>query len=104
MKITSNTILATSAVLIAPILAQNTTASSSAPAATSTDLTSLVNQLPQCALGCLEESASSINCTTSDLPCLCNKSSQLVSAIAPCILTSSCNSNEQSREPLSQSA
>lgn len=90
MHSTITTILATAAMFVAPALGQNATASNS------TDLASLVDQLPQCALGCLQQSAASINCTSSDLPCLCDKSDQLIAAIGPCVFTSSCNSTEQS--------
>lgn len=92
MQLTVTTILATAAMLFAPALGENSTASDS------NDLTSLVDQLPECALGCLEESAAAINCTSSDLPCLCDKADDLVTSIAPCVLTSSCNSTEQTRE------
>lgn len=92
MQFTITTMLATAAMLVAPALGQNATASDSS------DLTSLIDQLPGCAVGCLEQSAAAINCTSSDLPCLCDKSDQLVASIAPCVLTSSCNSTEQTRE------
>lgn len=63
------------------------------------DLLGLVGQLPSCALGCLDDAAGNINCTTSDLTCLCSKSSELVGAIGPCLLLSSdCSSNETNSE------
>lgn len=91
----------TTAVLIASAAAQSATATGSGSTPTSTsggDLDSVVSQLPQCALTCLDSTASSIGCSASDLTCLCSNSDKLISSIGPCILLQSgCSSEEQSQ-------
>lgn len=92
------TLLTTAAVLIASVLGQTPsgTATGSAASAAPTGLVGLVDALPHCALGCLEDAATAINCTTSDLPCICGKSQELVTAITPCLFTQSpCSSEEK---------
>ncbi|KUI55666.1 GPI-anchored protein 10 [Cytospora mali] len=89
------TTLTSAAVLIATTAAQSTTTTGSAAPTTTGDLGSLVSQLPECALGCLNTAATDIGCKASDLTCLCSKSSQLVSSIGPCILFSSGCSSDQ---------
>ncbi|KAI7776430.1 hypothetical protein LA080_005385 [Diaporthe eres] len=100
MQIT--TFFTTAAIFIASAAAQSATATGSAPTSTSTssggDLNSIVSQVPQCALTCLDSTATSIGCSASDLTCLCSKSDQLISSIGPCILLQSqCSSEEQSQ-------
>ncbi|TPX08141.1 uncharacterized protein E0L32_010208 [Thyridium curvatum] len=68
--------------------------SASAASASSTDLPSLVSQLPRCALPCLESAAQSVNCQASDFTCLCAAQSKLLAALGPCIITSSCKPAE----------
>lgn len=96
------TLLASAALLIASVTAQSSvTPTTSSPASTTTDLLGLVSQLPTCALGCLDEAATNINCTAPDLTCLCSKSSALVSSIGPCLLLSSgCSSNDTNSKSL----
>lgn len=94
-------LLASAALLVTSVTAQSASQTTSATASTTTNLLSLVSQLPTCALGCLDEAATKINCTAPDLTCLCSKSSQLVSAIGPCLLLSSdCSSNDTNSTPL----
>lgn len=100
MQIT--TFLTTAAIFIAPAVAQSATTGGAVPTSTSSaggDLDSVVSQLPQCAITCLDSTASSIGCSASDLTCLCSNSDKLISSIGPCILLSSgCSSEEQSRK------
>lgn len=99
MQIT--TFFTSAAIFIASAAAQSATTGGSAPTSTSSggDLNSIVSQVPQCALTCLDSTASSIGCSASDLTCLCSKSDQLISSIGPCILLQSkCSSEEQSRK------
>lgn len=100
MQIT--TFLTTAAVLIASAAAQSATTGGATPTSTSSaggNLNSVVSQLPQCALTCLDSTASTIGCSASDLTCLCSNSQKLISSISPCILLSSgCSSEEQSRK------
>lgn len=108
MQIT--TFLATAAIFVASAAAQSaatpTTTGSASTTTGSGDLNSVVSQLPQCAITCLDSSAPTIGCTASDLTCLCSKSDQLVTAIGSCILfNSGCSSEEQSRKsPLAPTA
>lgn len=96
------TFLSTTAVFIASAAAQSATTGGAVPTSTSSaggDLDSVVSQLPQCAITCLDSTASSIGCSASDLTCLCSNSDKLISSIGPCILLSSgCSSEEQSRK------
>ncbi|PSR79551.1 hypothetical protein BD289DRAFT_341641, partial [Coniella lustricola] len=62
---------------------------------TTTDLVTLVSELPSCALDCLSQAAKSISCDAADLTCLCGKSTAFATAIGPCILSSTCSSDEQ---------
>ncbi|KAK7747455.1 hypothetical protein SLS53_001710 [Cytospora paraplurivora] len=103
----ANTLAAMAVLLLAPAFAQSTTTQAiitttttgSAPATTTTsDVAGLVSQLPECALGCLSSAATDIGCNAADLTCLCSKSSDLISSIAPCILISSgCSDDQQSQ-------
>lgn len=110
----ANILAATATLLLAPAFAQSTTtqatqatqaistttSTGSAPATTTTgDVAGLVSQLPECALGCLSSAATDIGCNAADLTCLCSKSSDLISSIAPCILISSgCSGDQQNRK------
>lgn len=101
MQIT--TFLTTAAIFVASATAQSAATPTTTTAPTSTgssgNLNSLVSQLPQCAITCLDSSASTIGCNASDLTCLCSKSDQLVTSIGTCILfNSGCSSEEQSRK------
>ncbi|KAF3761820.1 hypothetical protein M406DRAFT_333869 [Cryphonectria parasitica EP155] len=95
MQISS--ILTAAAVLAGPIVAQSVSIITTAPATTTTDLTTVVSELPSCAIGCLEESAKIVNCSAADLTCLCGKSVQFAAAIGPCVLTSACSSSDQNK-------
>lgn len=100
-----NNIITSSAMLAGTILAQSSksnatmTSTGSAPLSTATNLAGLVNQLPTCALDCLDQAAHDVNCVVSDLPCLCRKKGDLVGSIGPCILLSTnCSREEQNSE------
>ncbi len=67
---------------------------SSAPASTSTSLPGLVAQLPQCALSCFSTAAQGIGCAPSDFACLCSNSASLVAKLGPCIVLSSCSTDD----------
>ncbi|KAH0425798.1 hypothetical protein CcaCcLH18_10741 [Colletotrichum camelliae] len=75
--------------LVAAQSATTTAASSS-----STDLSSLVAQLPSCAVGCLTKAASTIGCSATDFTCLCNSKDTLTSSLTTCILTAGCSTTE----------
>ncbi|KAG8169346.1 hypothetical protein KVR01_000091 [Diaporthe batatas] len=107
MQIT--TLLTTAAIFVASASAQSaeaTPTTTTAPTSTGSgsgsgsgsggDLNSLISQLPQCAITCLDSSAPTIGCSASDLTCLCSKSDQLVTSIGTCILLNSgCSPEEQ---------
>lgn len=85
--------------LVASAAAQSTTTTGTAAAASTNDLPSMVSEIPQCALGCLNTAAQQINCNAADLTCLCSNSNAFIKAIGPCIVFSSgCSSDEQSGE------
>lgn len=63
----------------------------------STDLASLVAELPTCALDCLTTGASAANCTITDFSCICGDGKdQFIQSAGFCILSSSCSSEEKS--------
>jgi hypothetical protein len=63
----------------------------------STDLASLVAQLPTCALDCLESGADAANCTITDFSCICGDGkNQFIQSAGLCVVTSSCSSEEKS--------
>ncbi|KAL1859543.1 hypothetical protein Daus18300_009544 [Diaporthe australafricana] len=62
-------------------------------AAQSSDVTSLVAQLPSCSLTCLLAGASAADCESMDYSCQCNKQDVIVANATSC-LTSSCNTND----------
>ncbi|KAI3401987.1 hypothetical protein diail_3961 [Diaporthe ilicicola] len=97
MQIT--TYLTTAAIFIASAAAQSASTTSSAASSSSTGgLDSIVSQLPQCALSCLNTAAGDISCSASDLTCLCSKKDALIASIGPCILLNSgCSSSEQNQ-------
>lgn len=59
-------------------------------AAASSDLASLVAELPSCSLPCLEQGASAADCGTSDYSCQCS-SQDTITANATSCLTTSCS-------------
>ncbi|KAI0151528.1 hypothetical protein BJ166DRAFT_391874 [Pestalotiopsis sp. NC0098] len=58
------------------------------------DITSLVTQVPDCALTCLVTGASDIGCTVTDYDCQCSKASELQASAGPCI-QEACSSADQ---------
>ncbi|KAJ4423162.1 hypothetical protein N0V82_002156 [Gnomoniopsis sp. IMI 355080] len=99
----STALLSSAAVLVGQVFAQSTSnvasasTTATAPSSTKTDIVNLVDQLPTCALPCLDSAATAINCNASDLPCLCSKKDQLATNIGPCVLFSSCSSDDQTK-------
>ncbi|KAH6695214.1 hypothetical protein F5X68DRAFT_272642 [Plectosphaerella plurivora] len=89
------------ATLIPSDLLASVTQSGAAPTASGTSdsnsLPNLVEQLPTCAVGCLNTAAAAISCAATDFACICSKSEQLISNITPCLTDSSqsgCNLNQ----------
>ncbi|KAK2615349.1 hypothetical protein N8I77_002112 [Diaporthe amygdali] len=62
-------------------------------AAQSSDVASLVAELPSCSLTCLLAGASAADCESMDYSCQCNKQDVIVANATSC-LTSSCNTND----------
>lgn len=54
--------------------------------ADSNSLPGLVDQLPRCAVGCLDTAAQNINCGVTDFACLCNNAEALGESMVSCIL------------------
>ncbi|KAH7367816.1 hypothetical protein B0T11DRAFT_276027 [Plectosphaerella cucumerina] len=79
--------------LIPSGLLSSATQSAATPTGSSTSdsgsLPSLVEQLPTCAVGCLNTAASDIGCAATDFSCLCGKSTELISSITGCLTNSS---------------
>lgn len=89
------------ALFLAAAAGQSTTATvpstTSVGVVTSTDLPSLISQLPKCALSCLASSAKSIGCKPDDFSCLCANQGSFGGQIGPCILLSSCSASDLSK-------
>ncbi|KAI1385802.1 uncharacterized protein F4822DRAFT_414190 [Hypoxylon trugodes] len=68
-------------------------------AAQNSTLPDLVSQLPTCAAGCLNSSAQSAGCATTDFACLCgDKRESFISSITGCIaLSSGCSGDDISK-------
>lgn len=62
-------------------------------AAQSSDVASLVAELPSCSLTCLLAGASAADCESMDYACQCGKQDVIVANATSC-LTSSCNTND----------
>lgn len=62
-------------------------------AAQSSDVASLVAELPSCSLTCLLAGASAADCESVDYACQCGKQDVIVANATTC-LTSSCNTND----------
>ncbi|KAK1625154.1 hypothetical protein BDP81DRAFT_328326 [Colletotrichum phormii] len=75
-------------------LAAAQSATTSAASSSSTGLTSLIAQLPSCAVGCLSTAASDIGCSATDFTCLCASQDKLISSLTPCVLTAGCSTTE----------
>lgn len=75
---------------------QAETTTSTPAAVTPTNLPDLIASLPHCALGCLSDAATAINCAPTNFTCLCAESKALISNLGPCILTggSGCKPDE----------
>lgn len=65
-----------------------------AVAAASDDVTTLLTQVPDCALTCLITGASDIGCTVTDYTCQCSKAAELQASAGPCI-DSACSTADQ---------
>lgn len=62
-------------------------------AAQSSDVASLVTELPSCSLTCLLAGASAADCESMDYACQCGKQDVIVANATSC-LTTSCNTND----------
>ncbi|KAI3397911.1 hypothetical protein diail_10080 [Diaporthe ilicicola] len=62
-------------------------------AAQSSDVTSLVAELPPCSLTCLLAGASAADCESMDYTCQCNKQDVIVANATSC-LTAACNTQD----------
>lgn len=62
-------------------------------AAQSSDVASLVTELPSCSLTCLLAGASAADCESMDYSCQCNKQDVIVANATSC-LTSACNTQD----------
>ncbi|KAG8169108.1 hypothetical protein KVR01_001857 [Diaporthe batatas] len=62
-------------------------------AAQSSDVASLVTELPSCSLTCLLAGASAADCESTDYACQCGNQDIIVTNATAC-LTSSCNTND----------
>ena len=66
-------------------------------AAQSSDVASLVAELPSCSLTCLLAGASAADCESMDYSCQCGKQDVIVANATSC-LTTSCNTNDIASE------
>lgn len=57
-------------------------------AAASSDVTSLVSQLPSCSTACLADGASSAGCSSTDYSCQCENQDAITTNSSSCISTS----------------
>ncbi|POS78689.1 hypothetical protein DHEL01_v202932 [Diaporthe helianthi] len=62
-------------------------------AAQSSDVASIIAELPSCSLTCLLAGASAADCESTDYSCQCGKQDIIVTNATSC-LTSSCNTND----------
>lgn len=53
-----------------------------------TDISSLVSQIPSCAVSCLDTAATSAGCATSDFNCRCDKSAVIGASSGACLARS----------------
>ncbi|ETS81142.1 hypothetical protein PFICI_06144 [Pestalotiopsis fici W106-1] len=73
-----------------------------AVAAASDDITSLVTQVPDCALTCLITGASDIGCTVTDYTCQCSKAAELQASAGPCIDAACSTADQETALTISQ--
>lgn len=85
MKMQPRYLVASLLLAVTSVQAETTTSTSAA--VTPTNLPDLIASLPHCALGCLSDAATAINCAPTNFTCLCADSKALVSNVGPCILT-----------------
>ncbi|KAH6990160.1 hypothetical protein EDB80DRAFT_882167 [Ilyonectria destructans] len=74
--------------LVCGVIAQTETTTTSS--ASSTDLPSLLSQVPDCILGCLPDVGEEIGCKSTDLECLCSDIGALVAHMATCVPGNKC--------------
>lgn len=55
----------------------------------------LVEDIPTCAVTCIRDAASSVNCAISDFACSCSKQDQLTPSVVGCLSKSSCSADDQ---------
>ncbi|KAF4929567.1 hypothetical protein CGCVW01_v001377 [Colletotrichum viniferum] len=55
----------------------------------------LVAEIPTCAVTCIREAATSVNCDISDFACSCAKQDQLTPVVVNCLSKSSCSADDQ---------
>lgn len=65
----------------------------------SSDVTSLVAQLPTCSVSCLDQGATSAGCGTSDYSCQCEKQEAITANATSCLASSCALSNITSKRP-----
>lgn len=61
----------------------------------------LVADIPTCAVTCIRDAATSVNCEISDFACSCAKQDQLTPVVVNCLSKSSCSADDQTSTFLS---
>ncbi|KAH0424249.1 immunoreactive protein [Colletotrichum kahawae] len=57
----------------------------------------LVAEIPTCAVTCIRDAATSVNCDISDFACSCAKQDQLTPVVVNCLSKSSCSADDQTK-------
>ncbi|CAI0653107.1 unnamed protein product [Colletotrichum noveboracense] len=57
----------------------------------------LVADIPTCAVTCIRDAATSVNCDISDFACSCAKQDQLTPVVVNCLSKSSCSADDQTK-------
>ncbi|CRK09772.1 hypothetical protein HYQ45_003092 [Verticillium longisporum] len=58
------------------------------------DVTSIISQIPSCALNCLSQGISSADCSISDFTCICSKFDSIQASVQPCLASSQCSETQ----------
>ncbi|CRK17238.1 hypothetical protein BN1723_002391 [Verticillium longisporum] len=58
------------------------------------DVTSIISQIPSCALNCLSQGISSTDCSISDFTCICSQFDSIQASVQPCLASSQCSETQ----------
>lgn len=66
-------------------------------ASSTTNITSLLDNLPSCSVNCIVNGVAQDGCTITDLRCGCSKINELTKTVSPCLAKAGCTLEDMTR-------